>query len=451
MLFTTSTFAIFFVLTYALYVSLRYRQQNVLLLIASYVFYGWWDWRFLPLLVASTPPITPAHSGCSGPIPADEETTLSGPESLRQPRHARVLQVLRVVLAQLSGAGYPFRMAGGRVHASRSAPGWNLILHFPDDELRDRRLPTGGPGDSQPTRFCSGGGILSSPRRRPDPAGFVTASPGSAVAPGHRSSVLSRHLVGVPRALQEGLHRGQPRADRQPHVRSSFRALRRAGPGRGLCVRLPDLWRLLRIFGHGTRDLQADGLRAHVEFPHAVLRTQSARILAPTAHQLIDLAARLPVRQSGWESAWDRPDVCQPDAHHAPGRTLGPRGVDFPLVGLLSRGVACRPSAALAGDCSRQAGLRAIGPSVGGALHWSHVPVRLPRLAHLPRRVSRADRRRCEIAGVRLWRPAERAGRRREDGVLRCPCSVFRSTRKRPGICMRSTDWTGELGAWCTS
>jgi alginate O-acetyltransferase complex protein AlgI len=54
MLFHTSTFAIFFALTYALYVCMRHRQQNVLLLIASYVFYGYWDWRFLSLLAVST-------------------------------------------------------------------------------------------------------------------------------------------------------------------------------------------------------------------------------------------------------------------------------------------------------------------------------------------------------------------------------------------------------------
>ncbi|HYR91922.1 MAG TPA: MBOAT family O-acyltransferase [Terriglobia bacterium] len=30
------------------------RQQNVFLLIASYFFYGWWDWRFLALMVGST-------------------------------------------------------------------------------------------------------------------------------------------------------------------------------------------------------------------------------------------------------------------------------------------------------------------------------------------------------------------------------------------------------------
>ena len=28
--------------------------QNVLLLAASYVFYGWWDWRFLGLLAGLT-------------------------------------------------------------------------------------------------------------------------------------------------------------------------------------------------------------------------------------------------------------------------------------------------------------------------------------------------------------------------------------------------------------
>jgi alginate O-acetyltransferase complex protein AlgI len=30
------------------------RQQNVLLVAASYLFYGWWDWRFLSLIIVST-------------------------------------------------------------------------------------------------------------------------------------------------------------------------------------------------------------------------------------------------------------------------------------------------------------------------------------------------------------------------------------------------------------
>jgi D-alanyl-lipoteichoic acid acyltransferase DltB (MBOAT superfamily) len=31
-----------------------WRKQNLLLLAASYFFYGWWDWRFLALMLTST-------------------------------------------------------------------------------------------------------------------------------------------------------------------------------------------------------------------------------------------------------------------------------------------------------------------------------------------------------------------------------------------------------------
>ncbi len=37
-----------------LYWQLAHRQQNLLLLVASLVFYGWWDWRFLTLFIFST-------------------------------------------------------------------------------------------------------------------------------------------------------------------------------------------------------------------------------------------------------------------------------------------------------------------------------------------------------------------------------------------------------------
>ena len=56
MLFNSTTFAIFFVIIFSLYWLLRrsYRRQNLLLLVASYIFYGWWDIRFLFLIVVST-------------------------------------------------------------------------------------------------------------------------------------------------------------------------------------------------------------------------------------------------------------------------------------------------------------------------------------------------------------------------------------------------------------
>jgi alginate O-acetyltransferase complex protein AlgI len=54
MLFHTLTFWTFFAIVAASYSMLKLRGQNVLLLAAGYVFYGWWDWRFLILIALST-------------------------------------------------------------------------------------------------------------------------------------------------------------------------------------------------------------------------------------------------------------------------------------------------------------------------------------------------------------------------------------------------------------
>jgi alginate O-acetyltransferase complex protein AlgI len=56
MQFNSFTFIFFFLVVFSLYLLLRghYRRQNLLLLAAGYVFYGYWDYRFLLLLFAST-------------------------------------------------------------------------------------------------------------------------------------------------------------------------------------------------------------------------------------------------------------------------------------------------------------------------------------------------------------------------------------------------------------
>ena len=54
MLFNSFEFALFLPTVFVLYWVLPRRFQNPLLLVASYVFYGAWDWRFLGLLLVST-------------------------------------------------------------------------------------------------------------------------------------------------------------------------------------------------------------------------------------------------------------------------------------------------------------------------------------------------------------------------------------------------------------
>jgi len=53
MLFTSITFLFFLLLVFVLYwfvFNRNLKVQNLILLISSYIFYGWWDWRFLFLL-----------------------------------------------------------------------------------------------------------------------------------------------------------------------------------------------------------------------------------------------------------------------------------------------------------------------------------------------------------------------------------------------------------------
>jgi len=54
MLFNSFEFFVFLAAVYCLYLVLSHRWQNRMLLVASYVFYGWWDWRFLTLIAFTT-------------------------------------------------------------------------------------------------------------------------------------------------------------------------------------------------------------------------------------------------------------------------------------------------------------------------------------------------------------------------------------------------------------
>ncbi len=57
MLFNSLDFAIFLPIVFLLYwfvANKGLKLQNLLIVIASYIFYGWWDWRFLSLILFST-------------------------------------------------------------------------------------------------------------------------------------------------------------------------------------------------------------------------------------------------------------------------------------------------------------------------------------------------------------------------------------------------------------
>lgn len=57
MFFNSIDFAIFLPMVFVFYwfvFNKNLNHQNILIAVASYVFYGWWDWRFLALILFST-------------------------------------------------------------------------------------------------------------------------------------------------------------------------------------------------------------------------------------------------------------------------------------------------------------------------------------------------------------------------------------------------------------
>ena len=70
MFFDTPIYFVFLTIVVLAYWRLRWRRQNVLLLVASYIFYGWWDPRFLGLIALST--IVDFY--CARAIAASEDT-----------------------------------------------------------------------------------------------------------------------------------------------------------------------------------------------------------------------------------------------------------------------------------------------------------------------------------------------------------------------------------------
>jgi len=57
MFFNSLDFAIFLPIVFILYwfvIKNNLKLQNLLIVLMSYIFYGWWDWRFLSLIIFST-------------------------------------------------------------------------------------------------------------------------------------------------------------------------------------------------------------------------------------------------------------------------------------------------------------------------------------------------------------------------------------------------------------
>ena len=100
MLFNSWTFGLFFALVLPLYYALDWRRQNIMLLFASYVFYGWWDWRFLILLMLSTVVDFFVAKWLNATTDPSVSQVAHALERGSEPHLSRFLQILQLLLRQ---------------------------------------------------------------------------------------------------------------------------------------------------------------------------------------------------------------------------------------------------------------------------------------------------------------------------------------------------------------
>jgi len=333
----------FFATVFCLYLVLPHRWQNRLLLLASYLFYGAWDWRFLLLLILSTT--------------ADFYFALAlGPSRSPKARRGWVIASVVVNLTFLGFFKYYNFFIDSLVALLHSA-GWDISV----PALRIV-LPIGisfYTFQAMSYMIDVYRGVLPPARRWSDYALFVAFFPHMVAGPIMRPTSLLPQ-VQQPRVISDygishgaylilwGLFQKVVVADNLSRLAdAAFNgppAKRAAGTARHLRLRPPDLLRLRRLLQPGTRPGANDGLPPHAEFPQPILRGQPERLLETLAHQPLHLAARLPLHPARGQQARRVAHLPQPDVDHAAGWLVARRRLAVHPMGRVSRRVTDRSS-----------------------------------------------------------------------------------------------------------
>ena len=313
MLFDTPVFFLFLCLTVLCYWCLKFRAQNKFLLVASYFFYGWWDWRFLCLMIASTlidyfiaikiadTEDQRVAAVTANPVAGDQFfdsgifqvfqllRRFSAYFALDAGRFRSRLPLLRIILPPgisfytFQEVAYIVDVYAGRVPASRSFFDYGLFISlFPH--------------------------LIAGPIQRPSHLLPQVQKP--------RQWDSDKAFDGMLLIL-EGLFRKCVIADNCALIANAAFGGAFGRPSlpvvtaRNLRVRLADLRRLQRLQRHCARQRAAARIPLHGEFPPALFRRQHSGFLAALAHQSQHLAAGLSVHSAGRQSQRRTPNLSQ--------------------------------------------------------------------------------------------------------------------------------------------
>ena len=340
MVFNSLHFLWFFLVVYALYRVLPHRGQNWLLLVASYYFYAAWDWRFLGLLVG---------------VDARRLHVRPAPRADRRPRRRRRRCSCLSLGFNLTLLGFfkYFNFFADNLHAVFGALGWQLdfvtlrvllpvgisfytfvTMSYVIDVYR-REIAA----DARPRRLRGLRRLLPAPGRRTDPARVAPAA-------ADRIAPRTHHAASRCATARGSSPGGSSRRSSSPTIwrRWRTRCSSRARIHTGVNVLLGVYAFAFQIYGdfagysniaRGISKLMGIELIENFRFPYLV--RIAAGILAPLAHQPVDLAARLPVHPARRQPRPRLADATQPADHDGPRRAVARRGVDVRAVGRFTR------------------------------------------------------------------------------------------------------------------
>lgn len=145
MLFNSFEFLIFLPIVFLLYwfVFKPLRWQNLFIVAVSYIFYGWWDWRFL-ILIAFTTLCSFASGIVLERLEGQQNQTKMGQRSEYhpQPANSLYLQVLQLLRREPGRTVPTLRRRSGLGDDRYIAAGGHQLLHLPSAQLYHRCVPT---------------------------------------------------------------------------------------------------------------------------------------------------------------------------------------------------------------------------------------------------------------------------------------------------------------------
>ncbi len=143
MLFNSIAFAVFLPVVFALYWLVGPRRrgvQNLLLIVASYVFYGWWDWRFLLLIVVSSAVDYGIGIGLGRSDDERRRKMLLTASLLVNLGFLGFFKYFNFFVDSFRGSAGVGGDASEHAGPAHRAAGGHQLLHVPDPELLHRRV-----------------------------------------------------------------------------------------------------------------------------------------------------------------------------------------------------------------------------------------------------------------------------------------------------------------------